>query len=60
MTNDKTKQILRLLKWQALVVSGQDNGKMDVIVQCRRTFVINMDILVRFQAFDFRVQIKKV
>ena len=35
MTGDKTKQILCILKWQALVVPVQDNNKMDVIVQSR-------------------------
>ena len=37
--NDKTKQLLCLIKWQALVVNGQDNYKMDVIVQCRIYFL---------------------
>ena len=27
-----------MLKWQALVVNGQDNGKIDAIVQCRGNF----------------------
>ena len=30
MTGEKTKQLLRILKWQALIASGQDNDKMDV------------------------------
>ena len=34
----QNKQLFRILKWQALVVSGQDNDKMGVIVQCRRIF----------------------
>ena len=29
MTGDKTKQLLRILEWHALVVSGQDNDKMN-------------------------------
>ena len=39
MTSGKTKQLLRILKWQALVVSGHDNDKMDVILQCRGVFL---------------------
>ena len=38
MTSGKTKQLLRILKWQALVVSGHDNDKMDVIRQCQGVF----------------------
>ena len=34
-TSNKTKQLLFMLKWQALVISGQHNDKMGVIVQCR-------------------------
>ena len=47
-------------KWQALVVTGQDNDEMDVIVQRRGIFYIfgcsgkNYD-----EAFNFRVQITK-
>ena len=44
MTCDKTKQLLSILQWQALVVSVQDNDKMGVIVQCRGSF-INLDAL---------------
>ena len=44
-TGNKTKQLLFMLKWQALVVSGQDNDKIDVMVQCREFFV-NLDDLV--------------
>ena len=36
--SDETKQLLRMLKWQTLVVSCQDNDKMDAIVQCRGIF----------------------
>ena len=39
MTSGKTKQLLHILKWQALVVSGHDNDKMDVILQCRGVFL---------------------
>ena len=38
MTSNKTKQLLPILKWQALVVCSQDNDKMDAIVQCQGIF----------------------
>ena len=38
MTSNKTKQLLCILKWQALVVSSQNNNKMDAIVQCWEMF----------------------
>ena len=60
MTSGKTKQLLRILKWQALVVSGHDNDKMDVIRQCRGVFhkfgCSGKDYV---EAFDFCVQITK-
>ena len=38
MTSNKAKQLLGILKWQALVVSSQDNDKMDAILQCSGIF----------------------
>ena len=38
MTSNKTKELLGILKWQALVVSSQDNDKMDAILQCSGIF----------------------
>ena len=42
-SNDKTKQRLHILKWQALVVSGQDNDKMFSVGE----LFINLDTLAR-------------
>ena len=42
-SNDKTKQLLRILKAQALVVSSQDNDNMFSIGE----FFINSDTLAR-------------
>ena len=41
MAGDKTKQLLNILKRQALVVSCQDNDKMDV----GELFLINLEML---------------
>ena len=38
MTRDKTKQLLHIFNWQALVVCGQDFDKMDAIFQCWEIF----------------------
>ena len=58
MTSDKTKQFLRILKRQALIVSGQNNDKIDVIVQWRGIFC-NFERCGNdyVEAFNFRVQI---
>ena len=42
-SNDKTKQLLRILKWQALVASSEDNEKMFSVGE----FFINFDALAR-------------
>ena len=51
---------MRILKWQALVVSGQDNYKMDVIVQCQGIFYkfrcLGKDYV---EASNFCVEVKK-
>ena len=59
MTGDKKKQILRILKRQALVVTGQDN-KMDVVVQSRKIFC-KFGCYGRnyIEAFNFCVQFTK-
>ena len=58
MTSDKTKQFLHILKRQALIASGQNNDKIDVIVQCQGIFCkfgrCGRDYV---EAFNFRVQI---
>ena len=60
MTCDKTKQLLSILQWQALVVSVQDNDKMDVIVQCRGSFYkFGRSGKDYVQIFNFRVKITK-
>ena len=47
MTGEKPKQLSYvILKWQALVVYGQDNDKMNVIVHCRQIFLY-LDALAR-------------
>ena len=60
MTSDKIKQFLRILKRQALIFSGQNNDKIDVIVQCRGFFCkfgcCGKDYV---EAFNFRMQISK-
>ena len=38
MISDNIKQLLQILKWQALVVSSQGNDKMNATVQCRGIF----------------------
>ena len=58
MISDKTKQLLRILKWQALVVSGQNYDKMDVMVQCRGIFCkFGCSVKDYVGVFNFRVQI---
>ena len=60
MISDKTKQLLRILEWQALVVSGQNYDNMDVIVQCRRDFCkFGRSVKDYAGALNFRVQITK-
>ena len=55
-----TKQLFRILKWQGLVVSGQDNDKMDAIVQCRGIcFKFGCSDKGCVEAFNFCVEIKK-
>ena len=59
MASNKTRQLLRILKWKALLVSSQDNDKMDAIVQCRGIFYkcrcSGKDYV---EEFNFRLQIK--
>ena len=58
MTGDKTKQLLHILEWQPLVVSGPDNDKIDAIVQssafCYKFGCSGKDNVERF---NFSVQI---
>ena len=59
MTSDQ-KQLLHILKWEALVVSGQDNNKMDVIVQCGVIFhKFGCSEKDYVEAFNFCVHISK-
>ena len=63
MISAKTKQLLRTLKWQALVVSGQDIDKMDTIFQCLE-FFINLNALamtaLKHLTFVWRLKKKDV
>ena len=60
MISEKAKQVLRILKWQAVVVSGQDFDKVDAICKCRRIFCeFECSCKDCVEAFNFCVQIKK-
>ena len=60
MTGDKTKQLLHILKWQPLVVSGPDNNKIDVIVQFSGTFhKFGCSGKDNVEGFNFSVQITR-
>ena len=60
MISDKTIQLLRILKWQAFVVSGQDIDKMEAKFQCRGIFH-KFECFCKdcVEAFNFCVEIKK-
>lgn len=58
MKIDETKQLLLILKSQVLVVTGQKNEKMDVIVQCRGIFCkFGCSDKHYVEGFNFHVQI---
>ena len=60
MISDKTKQVLLILKWLALVVRGQDNDKRHVIVKCQGIFCkLGCSGKDYVESFYFRVQITK-
>ena len=60
MISDKTIQLLRILKWQAFVVSGQDIDKMEAKFQCRGIFhKFECSCKDCVEAFNFCVEIKK-
>ena len=60
MASYKTKQLLRILKSQALVVNGQDIDKIDAIFQCWGIFYkFECSCKDCVEAFNFCVQIKK-
>ena len=51
---------MRILKWQALVLSGQDIDKMDTIFQCRGVFYkFECSCNDCVEAFNFCEQMKK-
>ena len=58
--SDKTKQLLRILKWQSLVVSGQNVDKMDTVFQRWGIFYkFECSCKDCVEAFNFCVQIKE-
>ena len=60
MASYKRKQLLRILKSQALVVNGQDIDKIDAIFQCWGIFYkFECSCKDCVKAFNFSVQIKK-
>ena len=60
MASYKRKQLLRILKSQALVVNGKDIDKIDAIFQCWGIFCkFECSCKDCVKAFNFSVQIKK-
>ena len=61
MISEKAKQVLRILKWQALVVSGQDFVKLMQYVSVGEFFV-NLNALARIalKHLTFVCRLKKM